>query len=117
MPIDLVAESKGILAGYWSEINSLAMDGQLHDWLDDLSLIEDIRVIVNPKIKTYRYVLPTQLLAKLADGSLDSRCLQVARGGPGAFDARTIAHKELYPLTKQTTMFLAALLSPMSVIL
>lgn len=69
----------------------------MEDWLDDGALIESIHRAINSATKSYHYVLPTQLIAKLADPSLDCRCLQVARGGQGAFDARTIAHKVVVP--------------------
>jgi len=75
----------------------MAEQGQLQDWLYDNTLIEHIRQSINSKTKSYRYVLPTQLVAKLADSSLDCQCVQVARGGPGAFDARTIAHRVVVP--------------------
>ncbi len=48
-------------------------------------------------IKSYHYVLPTQLLCKCVEPSLDSRSLQAAFDEPGAFDARTIAHKVIVP--------------------
>lgn len=97
MPTDIVAEAAKILDRTWAELLSLAEQGQLPDWLDDNVLIESIRSVVNSRTRSYRYVLPTQIIAKLADSSLDCRCLQVARGGPGAFDARTIAHRVLVP--------------------
>jgi hypothetical protein len=45
------------------------------------------------RTKTYRYVLPTQVVSKLADSSLDCRSVQVARGGRGAFDARSVCQE------------------------
>jgi hypothetical protein len=42
-------------------------------------------------------VLPTQLLCKAVDHSLDVHALQVAYGKPGAFDARTVAHSVIVP--------------------
>lgn len=91
------AEASEILERTWSEICSLAEQGQLQDWLDDDTLIESIRGAINSTAKSFRYVLPTQVIAKLADSSLDCRCLQAARGGSGAFDARTIAHRVVVP--------------------
>lgn len=93
MPLDLVTGASAILNAKWSEIQSLGEKGRLGDWLQDDELIRRIRTVVNSSTKSYRYVLPTQISAKLFDPSLDSRCLQVARGGKGAFDARTVAHQ------------------------
>jgi hypothetical protein len=64
-------------------------------------LLKAIIASVNSSTKTYRYVLPTQLLAKVADPSLDCRCLQVARGGAGAFDARSLCHTVIVPFDRE----------------
>lgn len=47
--------------------------------------------------KSYHYVLPTQVLAKCVEPSFDCRALQASYDGPGAFDARTIAHQVVVP--------------------
>lgn len=49
------------------------------------------------RTKSYKYVLPTQLLSKAVDQSLDCRSLQASNDTLGAFDARTIAHKVIVP--------------------
>jgi len=97
MAEDIITETTAILNRYWSEISTLAEKEKLNDWIDDKSLIESIRVVTNSSTKSYRYVLPAQIAAKLADSSLDCRCLQASRGGRGAFDARTVAHKVIVP--------------------
>lgn len=63
-----------------------------HDYLKQL-----IRDCLTSKTKTYHYVLPTQLLCKSVDSSLNAHALQVAYGQPGAFDARTVAHSVIVP--------------------
>ncbi len=68
--------------------------------LTEDTLCEAIKRCVNSKTKSYRYVLPTQLIAKLANESLDCRCLQATRGGPGAFDARSVCHKVVVKFDK-----------------
>ncbi len=93
----LTDKSEKILLKTWKEISHLAEAHKLEDWITDVSLLAVIRSCVNSRIKSYRYVLPTQILAKLADPSLDCHCLQASRGGPGAFDARTIAHSVVVP--------------------
>lgn len=86
-----------ILNQVWAEICNLAEQEQLQDCLLDDTLIESIRSAVNSSTKSYRYVLPTQLVAKLANSALDCRCIQATRGGKGDFDARTIAHSVIVP--------------------
>ena len=49
------------------------------------------------KIKTYHYVLPTQVLSKCVNQKLDCHSIQTAYNKPGAFDARTIAHEVIVP--------------------
>lgn len=61
---------------------------------------ETIQRSVNSKIKTYRYVLPTQLLAKAADHALDCRSIQAGSGLTKSFDARTICHKVVVPFDR-----------------
>ncbi len=64
---------------------------------EDHSLIPLIRDCLRSSSVSYHYVLPTQLLAKCVDPSLDAHSLQVGYGVPGAFDARTIAHQVVVP--------------------
>lgn len=60
-----------------------------------------IKECLTSKTKTYRYVLPTQLLCKSVDSSLDCRSIQVAWGVEGAFDARSIAHEVIVPFDRE----------------
>jgi len=112
LPAGLVIQTSEILNEIWSEICQQAEQDQLQDWLTDETLLEDIRAAVNSKTKSYRYVLPTQIAAKLADLSLDARCIQVARGGSGAFDARTIAHKVIVPFDQANNSVLGGSSEP-----
>jgi hypothetical protein len=64
-------------------------------------LKENIRSCLTSRAKSYRYVLPTQLLSKSVDHSLDCRPLQAAFESAGSFDARTIAHKVIAPFDKE----------------
>ena len=93
----LLDKARAILEETWKEVSALAEGSSLPDQVLDTDLIRDVRSSVNSATKTYRYVLPTQVLAKAAKGELDCRCLQASRGGKGAFDARTIAHKVVVP--------------------
>lgn len=97
MAVDLIAEGTKSLNRLWSETIDQAEKNKLQNSLSDADLINIIQVCVNSKTKTYRYVLPTQLIAKLVDPSLDCRCLQALRSGSGSFDARTVAHQVIVP--------------------
>ena len=63
--------------------------------------MEAVGATINSTTKSYRYVLLTQLVSKLAVPSLDSRCLQAQRGGAGAFDARSIASTVIVPFDQE----------------
>ncbi len=99
MPVSLVEAAAATLQEIWASVLSAAEDGQLVDAIgeDQPGLLESIRRSVNSNTKTYRYVLPTQLLAKIADPTLDCRSLQAGADRAGSFDARTIAHRVIVP--------------------
>jgi hypothetical protein len=99
-PAQLVSRCSQLLQDAWHEIEAAAARGSLSDVITDPQVIDSVQRCMNSTVKSYRYVLPTQLVAKLADPSLDCRCLQAARGGPGAFDARTVAHKVVVPFDR-----------------
>lgn len=65
------------------------------------SLKTTIHSCLTSNTKSYRYVLPTQLLSKSVHQNLDCRSLQAAYKGEGSFDARTIAHKVIVPFDKE----------------
>src|SRR2546421_454623 len=62
-----------ILKAEWEKICSLAESGKLRDWLDESNLLKAVHASVNSSTKTYRYVLPTQILSKLADNDVTRR--------------------------------------------
>jgi len=109
---DLVAAAEYALNSVWSEVVAAAQYGELSNVLDDPLLLESIRAAVNSRTKTYRYVLPTQLAAKVAEPRVDSRCLQASRGGEGAFDARTVAHKVVVPFDQENERVLGGSVEP-----
>lgn len=97
--LSLSDKCKPYLEERWSYITSLFQQNlavePLADEYDDLKQL--IRDGLTSKTKSYHYVLPTQILCKAVDPSLDAHSLQVAHGVPGAFDARTIAHGVIVP--------------------
>ena len=86
--VEFIEECRKILNDTWSEIVKRSLSAKPP--LNDLSLQEIIKRVINSNTKSYRYVLPTQLISKLANPSLDARCMQSARGGASAFDARSV---------------------------
>ena len=86
----------------WHRINTIAkanLDDALENKFKDLKT--KIIDCLKSSTKSYHYVLPTQLLSKTVEHSLDCRSLQVSYGKPGAFDARSIAHKVIVPFDKK----------------
>lgn len=51
---------------------------------------------INSKTKTYRYVIPTQLIAKATDHRLDCRAVQAKAD----FDARSVCHEVIVPFDR-----------------
>ena len=64
---------------------------------DTLQATSEIAAIVNSSLVTVRYCLPTQLLGKLADRSLDALCLQARNKAPGLWDPRSFAAEVIAP--------------------
>jgi hypothetical protein len=93
-------KARELLEQRWRKVTDAAAGGLLSDALDEAVLRTAVHESVNSPIKTYGYVLPTQILAKLADPSVDCRALQAGYEGPGAFDARTIAHEVVVPFDR-----------------
>lgn len=56
---------------------------------------------INSATKTYRYVLPTQLLAKLVDSSLDCHAVQESSALAGSFDARSFCNRTIVPFDRE----------------
>ncbi|MBN2379715.1 restriction endonuclease, SacI family [candidate division WOR-3 bacterium] len=96
---ELVEKCSSILKGEWDKVFS--SEGFLEtEYKLSKDITDTINRSINSKTKSYRYVLPTQVVAKLANPMLDARCLQTGRGGVGAFDARSVAHKVIVPFDK-----------------
>lgn len=61
---------------------------------------EAIRNSIISTTKSYRYVLPTQLLAKLIDNTLDCHCVQESSNLSGSFDARSFCKQIIVPFDR-----------------
>jgi len=75
-------------------------------------IINSITQSINAKTKSYRYVLPTQILAKSVDHSLDCRSIQAGSGLRGAFDARSVCHKVIVPFDRNNECVLGGSAEP-----
>lgn len=95
---EFIAKCQAYLDQKWEELTAEFEQGELKDPLGTgHALIPLIRDCLTSTTKTYHYVLPTQLLAKSVAPELDAHSLQVGYDAPGAFDARTVAHKVIVP--------------------
>jgi len=95
----------------WSDIDVASIAGRASPACPS-EIESDIDGLIGSNTKTYRYVLPTQLLAKLANPSVDCRCIQSKRGGPGAFDARSLAGKVVVPFDRRLESVLGGSTDP-----
>lgn len=87
-PSDLESKARSLLESRWESVFRGDSDGDSERIPREVS--DAIDRSVNSTTKTYRYVLPTQLLAKCADPSLDCRSIQKGADLPSAFDARSL---------------------------
>lgn len=81
------AEALDLLERYWNVV--------LND--DDLASTPEIAAVINSDLVAVRYCLPTQLLGKLTDPSLDALCLQEKASPPGNWDPRSFSAAIIAP--------------------
>ncbi len=93
---ELVKRAKSKLDRAWSAI----CEGTTTESAIPVEIQNAILQSINSKTITYRYVLPTQVLAKVIQPTLDSRSIQAGSGLKGAFDARSVCHKVIVPFDK-----------------
>ena len=98
---DFYQRCQEVLLVTWESISRyLAQDPTF-----EVAVKEDLRQAIsrciNSKTKSYRYVLPTQLVAKMVDSSLDCQCIQAGRGRQGDFDARSVCDQIIVPFDRQ----------------
>ncbi len=75
-PSELRKQAKVVLWAIWEPILAkLQQDGGIVDVISEPEL-QDFVLALSDRSQTFPYVLPTQLLAKIVDSSLDARCLQ-----------------------------------------
>lgn len=85
---------KTTLQSHWEHVLAVELDLVYHPYL-----ASTIRQLLHSPIKSYRYPVLTQLLAKLTNPALDARCIQAARTSSsiGSFDARSVCHEVVVP--------------------
>lgn len=70
----LIDRCKEVLSIHWRKVLRHDLSQNIEE-----SISSEVTHLLRSRTKTYRYVLPTQLIVKLANPSLDSRCLQAGR--------------------------------------
>lgn len=86
----LIDKCRRIFHSSWTRISELSTYPPVSGVEISTALQAAISNSINSGTKTYRYVLPTQILAKVADEQLDCHCIQASSSLKGAFDARSI---------------------------
>lgn len=71
-----------------------------------------VRKSIHSRTKTYRYVLPAQLLPKLVEPGLDCRSVQAGAGLVGSFDARSICQNVVVPFDRENNNVLGGSSEP-----
>lgn len=108
-PHDLEDRVRERLALEWAYVNANAIAPMKRVPQD----VQDaLRRSVASRTKTYRYVLPTQLLSKLARPSLDCRSVQAGSGLVEPFDARSICHRVIVPFDRENNNVLGGSAEP-----
>ena len=89
-----------LLRDEWKAVVAAAESKPTVSFVDDANLCDAIATGINHSQVSYRYCLPIQLLGKLTNPRVDSRCLQRGsdESGPTAWDARSLAqsHSSVY---------------------
>ena len=98
---DFFEEARAKLFELWQRVSRHIEEGEPPFRVDDEYIQSKIEQILQSSTKTYHYVLPTQILAKMVDPSLDSRIVQKKQAGPGAFDARSLNKKVIVPFDRE----------------
>ncbi|MHA1593929.1 MAG: restriction endonuclease, SacI family [Candidatus Baldrarchaeia archaeon] len=90
-----IRKAQEILENLWNNIIQKIPHEKLKkvSFIEDSQLLSDIRSIIRGKMKSFKYALLTQVLAKLVNPSINALALQRQANIPGAFDARSFCKK------------------------
>ncbi len=108
--IELESSARTLLGSKWASIANDEPNSDSKQVSSEIS--EAIHRSINSKTKTYRYVLPTQLLAKSVDPSLDCRYIQKGSENPSAFDARSLCTSVIVEFDRENHGVLGASSDP-----
>ncbi|SHK64337.1 restriction endonuclease, SacI family [Alicyclobacillus tolerans] len=89
-------EAKNTLIHFWETIQQKDLDSNF-----DEEFSSAISSLLRSNTRSYRYVLPTQLLAKVVNPKVNATCLQKRSAVVGHFDARTLCHKVVVPFERE----------------
>lgn len=96
----LIDKCRRIFHSSWKRISEASTTPPVSDVEIHPTLQAAIAHSINSPTKTYRYVLPTQILAKVADDRLDCHCIQASSSRKGPFDARSICDEIIVSFDK-----------------
>ncbi|GEO27477.1 hypothetical protein Alches_25790 [Alicyclobacillus hesperidum subsp. aegles] len=88
--------ARDILKDRWATIEQADLEV---DYAPQLRTV--ISELLRSGTRSYRYVLPTQLLAKVTNPQANSLCLQKKSKIDGHFDARSLCHKVIVPFERE----------------
>lgn len=91
-------EPSALLETLWNQGSPSLDSGDLENIPKNVR--DAIESSINSTTKTYRYVLPSQLLAKLCDPKRDAHTIQNNADIPGSFDARSFCHSYIVPFDR-----------------
>jgi len=94
-------KAKKILDYLWLRILAESETGELSFRIKNSDIQRKIEQAMTSSIKSYHYVLPTQILAKLVDPGLDCRCVQKKHAGEGSFNARSLCKFVIVPFDRK----------------
>ena len=92
-----IGKARDLLESLCRQVRDEARGAPETQYVSDRGLREAVKRIVNSRTKSFRYVFPTQLIAKAVDPALDCRSLQAGSGRSRAFDGRSVASKVVVP--------------------
>jgi hypothetical protein len=98
---DFFEEARVKLIQLWQKVSGHIEAGNPSFKLREDAIQLKIEQALQSPSKTYHYVLPTQVLAKIIDPSLDARVIQKKHAGTGAFDARSLSKKVIVPFDRE----------------
>lgn len=95
MPGPDAERGASLLQGMWREVVAGTITAD--DSEVDGHIKESVATLIESNTVALRYCLPTQLLGKLTDSSLDTLCLQRGEGSESQWDPRSFATKVIVP--------------------